>query len=112
MQNVGVEFKLRIHSCRWNHKDKYFLTKTEDGWTLRSLKARDVKCDKGGNPALQNALISESISYPRDLEDFISDIWASSQKRSREEVQSYFDKLADWISRYEESKPNFNALYL
>ena len=34
----------------------------------------------------------------------------ASQNRGREVVQGYYDRLADWISTTEESKPNFSTL--
>ncbi len=112
MKNIGVEFKMRVHSNRWGHKDTYSLTKTENGWILNSLKFRDIECDKHGSPGLEKALDSESISYPHDLGYFLSDIWDASQNRSKEEVQRYFDELGEWISRTEETKPNFSPLNL
>lgn len=112
MQNIGEKFQLRVHSQRWGHGDNYNLTKTEEGWLVTYIKATDAPCDKGGSPTLQKALGSESISYPSDLEYFVSDIWDASQSRSKEEVQGYFDKLAEWISNTEETKPNFSPLFL
>lgn len=112
MKNIGTKFKLRVHSNRWGHNDNYNLTKTEDGWLVTYLKETDASCDKGGNPTLQKALSSESISYPADLEYFISDIWNASENRSAEEVQAYFDTLADWLSETEKTKPNFSPLHL
>ncbi|WEZ08126.1 hypothetical protein P5663_19215 [Priestia flexa] len=113
MQNIGVEFKLRVYSQRWGHRDNYNLTKTEDGWTIKTMKFHQgLVSDKHGSPGLEKALGSESISYPHDIGYFLSDIWDASQNRSVEEVQSYFDKLADWISNTEESKPNFGPLHL
>jgi len=112
LKNIGVAFKLRVHSNRWGHKDNYTLTKTEDGWILNSLKFNGVRCDKHGNPGLEKALVSESVSFPHDLGYFISDLWEASENKDQETVQSYFDQLSDWISRTEESKPNFNPLYL
>ena len=38
MQNIGVEFKLRVYSRRWGHGDNYNLTKTENGWTVKTMK--------------------------------------------------------------------------
>lgn len=112
VQNIGEKFKLRIHSNRWGHGDNYNLTKTEDGWLVSYNKATNAPCDKGGSPTIQKALQSESISYPADLEFFISDIWEASQNRNKEEIQIYFDRLAHWISTTEESKPNFSPLHL
>lgn len=112
MKNIGTKFKLRVYSTRWGHDDNYHLTKTEDGWLVTYLKATDAPCDKGGNPTLQKALSSESISYPADLGYFISEIWDASENRSADEVQTYFDTLAAWISETEKTKPNFSALHL
>lgn len=42
----------------------------------------------------------------------VSDSWDASENRSAEEVQSYFDRLAEWISETEKMKPNFSPLHL
>ncbi|MDF0727241.1 hypothetical protein PY093_11080 [Cytobacillus sp. S13-E01] len=112
MQNIGVEFKLRVYSQRWGHRDNYNLTKTENGWAITTNKLRGLESDKHGSPGIEKAFTSESISYPHDIGYFLSDIWDASQNRSVEEVQGYFDQLADWISKTEESKPNFGPLHL
>lgn len=112
MQNIGAEFKLRLHTQRWGHRDNYTLTKTENGWIVNSLKVRGEKADQHGSPAFIKALEGESISYPSDLGYHLSDIWDASQTKSKEEVQGYFDELAAWLNRIEESKPNFSSLHI
>ena len=104
---------MRVHSNRWGHKDNYNLTKTENGWTIKTMKFHQgLVSDKHGSPGIEKALGSESISYPHDIGYFLSDLWDASQTRSKEELQSYFDQLADWISKTEENKPNFNTFNL
>ncbi|WP_281237062.1 hypothetical protein P5654_003925 [Bacillus safensis] len=112
MKNIGTKFNLRVYSTRWGHHDNYHLTKTEEGWLVTYNKASNAPCDKSGSPTLEKALRGENISYPADLEYFISDIWDASENRSAEEVQSYFDKLSAWISEAEKTKPNFSPLHL
>lgn len=112
MKNIGVSFKLPVHSNRWGHKDNYTLTKTEEGWLVTYNKATNATCDKGGSPTLEKALGGESISYPADLEYFLIDIWNASENHSQEEVQAYFNELGEWISTTEKTKPNFSSLYL
>ncbi|MFG3614374.1 hypothetical protein [Rummeliibacillus stabekisii] len=107
MTNLDVSFKLRVHSNRWGHKDNYTLTKTEDGWLVSYNKATNAPCDKGGSPTLEKALRGESISYPADLEYFLIDIWDASETKSKEEIQAYFDRLGEWISTTEKTKPVF-----
>ncbi|MBK0009900.1 hypothetical protein IAE23_25855 [Bacillus sp. S35] len=112
MQNIGTDFKMRVYSCRWGHRDNYTLTKTENGWIVKTMKYKGIESDKHASPGIEQAFRSESISFPQDIGYFISDIWDASQTKSQEEVQGYFDELAEWISKYEESKPNFSALSL
>ncbi|WLG16655.1 hypothetical protein [Bacillus cereus] len=111
MQNIGVEFKLKVHSNRWGHKDTYNLTKTEKGWVVGTAKGK-VESDTHASPGLEKAFTGEGISYPADLGYFLSDIWEASQTKSEEEVQGYFDKLGEWISTTEATKPDFSPLAL
>ncbi|SDH74077.1 hypothetical protein SAMN04487975_107134 [Planococcus glaciei] len=112
MQNIGEKFRLSVYSQRWGHNDTYKLTKTEEGWLLTFNKATDAPCDRFGHPTLEKAFTGESISYPNDLEYFISEIWDASQTKSKEEVQGYFDQLGEWMSTTEKTKPNFSPLHL
>ncbi|WHY88718.1 hypothetical protein QNH39_13150 [Neobacillus novalis] len=112
MQNIGVDFKLRVYSQRWGHRDNIYLKKTENGWSIVTLKLRGVESDKHGAPGIIKAFESESISYPADIGYFLSDLWDASQIKSEEEIQRYFDQLADWISHTEETKPNFGPLHI
>ncbi|WHX62780.1 hypothetical protein [Peribacillus frigoritolerans] len=112
LQNIGEEFKLSLYSQRWGHNDFYTLTKTEEGWNVTTNKLKNAKGDKHAGPHIENALTGESISFPSDIGYFLSDIWDASQTKSKEEVQSYFYELSEWISTTEKTKPNFGALLI
>lgn len=65
LQNVGVEFKIRVHSQRWNHGDNYNLEKTENGNVLATMKSHQIlDSDEDGSTCLEKALTSGSISFP------------------------------------------------
>ncbi|MBK5482141.1 hypothetical protein JFV29_09415 [Peribacillus sp. TH16] len=112
MNNIGEDFKLRVHSNRWGHYDNYTLIKKENGWTVITMKIHGDEGDKLGSPAIEKAFDRESFSYPNDLGYFLSHIWDASETKTKEEVQKYFDELGEWISTTEKTKPNFGALHL
>ncbi|XIH57636.1 hypothetical protein C1N61_33105 (plasmid) [Priestia aryabhattai] len=50
-------------------------------------------------------LMSESISYPSDLDEYISTIWSKSSLLTTKETQQLFNVLSEWILNIENSKP-------
>jgi hypothetical protein len=98
------KFRLKLSSRKWEYPATYYFTREEDGWEFQDAKLK-AKVDKGGSPLFYQVLISESISYPRDLEDYISTIWNKASLLTTKETQELFNILSEWISKTERNKP-------
>lgn len=105
-QTIGHMFKFRVYSKRWGHKDAYHLTRNENGWVCQ-FNAYNDQGDKNAEPILYTILEHDSISYPRDLPEFMNWLWtqAYEQGLTHDEVQKALDDLAEWISLCEKNAP-------
>jgi len=105
-QTIGHKFKFKVYSRRWGHADTYYITRNEDGWFCE-FNAYSAQGDKSADPILYTILIHDSISYPRDLPDFMDWLWnqAHQEGLKHEEVQKALDELAEWVSLCERNVP-------
>lgn len=98
------KFRFKLSSRKWEYPVTYYFTREEDGWEFQDAKLK-AKVDKGGKPLFYQVLMSESISYPSDLDEYISTIWSKSSLLTTKETQQLFNVLSEWILNIENSKP-------
>lgn len=105
-QTLGLEFRLTVYSRRWSHTDDYTLVRTATGWRL-SCSMYGGECDKSGAPLLYKTLDHDSINYPEELGGYLGYLWeqAAEQGLSKEDVQTAFDALGEWVQHCEQHSP-------
>ena len=102
---LNQNFEFRVHSNRWGHYDTYHLTRNSDGWFI-SHNAYSQQGEIDGSPILNRILEHDSITYPHNLNDYISRTWHNAHAgATREEIQNQLNDIAEWISTTERNKP-------
>jgi len=104
---IGSKFRFNIYTNRWGHKDSYELTRTEKGWYIEHLSYNGEDDINEEMKILYAAMEHDSISFPRDVDDYMRSIWISAKDRglSHNQVQAMIDEVADWISNTEMNAP-------
>ena len=89
-------FKMQIYSPRGGGKDLYHFKKTKRGWEFENYRCKG-EVDKGGNRLFYKALVTESLSYPTHLEEYLSNVWEKVEVLNKEQVQNIFDEISEWV---------------
>jgi hypothetical protein len=107
-QTLGATFEMQIYSRRWEHNDRYTLIRNEDGWHVSHM-TYSGETGKNALGVLIPSLRHDSIVYPYNLGDVMTDIWnqAAEDGLSQQEVQSMLNDVAEWINATEKSYPTF-----
>ncbi|MGY4556831.1 hypothetical protein COL22_02055 [Bacillus thuringiensis] len=103
---LGCTFEFNVYSNRWGHRDRYELTRTENGWHVRHLTFDGT--DSLDNMAtLYAAMSHDGISFPSSVKYYFSSIWMIAQDEGLEynQVQEMINRVADWISQTEMNAP-------
>ena len=105
-QTIGAEFTFKVYSSRWGHDDTYKVKRTELGWIISNI-AIGGPCDKGGRPFLYMNFRQDSIHYPEGLDGWMEWLWkqAAEEGLTQPQVQAALQRLADWVSNTEKSRP-------
>ena len=103
---MGEEFDLKIYTRRWGHYDPYKCKRNADGWHI-SFFVIEGQCDKGGDPYLYKNLDQDCVSYSKkDIKSLLSSIWTRAENgASKQKVQEYLNKVAEYIRTCEENYP-------
>lgn len=109
-RTLGEKFYLEIYTRRWGHYDRYHLVRNKKGWAVSHLSYNE-QGGRDAEPILSYILTHDSVSYPRNVSSIMEDIWYRAQDEglSREEVQSYLNEVAEWISLTEKNYPSHIA---
>jgi hypothetical protein len=104
---LGDTFEFQIYSNRWGHKDRYELTRTENGWFIRHLSYNGEDNINQEMKVLYAAMRHDSISFPINVDSYLRSIWtlARDQGLKHDQVQEMLNRVADWISQTEMSAP-------
>ncbi|KOP65500.1 hypothetical protein AMS62_09740 [Bacillus sp. FJAT-18019] len=104
-QTLGHTFDFLVFSRRWGHRDRYKITRNEQGWHVSFNE--NEQGDKTGAPVLYRFFDHDSINYPEELPGYLKWLWiqAEEQGLSHDEVQESINDLADWVSACESSTP-------
>lgn len=106
-QTIGNKFRFRVYTRRWGHEDSYYITRTPQGWDVQ-FHGQEQQGDFNASPALEDTLTHDSVSYPRNLGDYMAWLWqqAKDQGLSADQVQAGLDVLANWVSDCERNAPH------
>jgi hypothetical protein len=110
-QTLNNEFTFEVFSRRWNHADRYKLTRKKSGWIVAHMHeitaGRDGRV--GGKPGtgLFELLDHDSINYPEELPGYLEWLWeqAAEDGLLHDQVQEALTMLADWTSLLEKNSP-------
>ncbi len=105
------DFTFKVYARRWNGDVTYRLNKTDTGWHVHYIAAKGDSAPDG-KPFLQSALHQDSITYPKQISQFLEFVWEKLHRTDfePEEAQSKLQEVADWISACEKSQPVWSAL--
>lgn len=103
---LNGEFYMNIYTRRWGHDDRYKLVRNSDGWYVDYLTYQG-QAGRDAEPMLSDSLKHDSVSYPRNLDLIMEDIWVRAQDEglTHEKVQEMLNEVADWISITERNYP-------
>jgi hypothetical protein len=105
-QTIGKQFDFNVYTRRWGHEDRYYITRTEDGWDIEH-QTYNGSCDKTGSPLLFDAMRHDSVNYPESLGEYLEWLWyrAKEDGLSSDEVQESLNQLSSWVSLTEKYSP-------
>lgn len=106
-KTIGESFKFEVYSKRQGHTDEYQFIRTENGWEI-SFMTIGGECDKTGSPYLYENFKQDFIEYPNGFPGYLEWLWykAKEDGLNKQEVQFELNKLADWVTKCEEEKPD------
>ena len=113
---LDKEMPFEVYTRRFNHKDRYYIKRTVDGWNCRHISING-KCRRNGEGAFFENLNHDSIFYPKEgIEYAMSKLWneADNGKIDFEELKKRLQQIADWISNVEKAvgtQPNWVNYY-
>ena len=104
---MGDTFDFRLYTNRWGHYDLYELKRTENGWYVNHLSYKGEDNLDEEMKVLYDAMKHDSISFPRNVDSYLTSIWMRAQDEglTHEQVQEMLNQVAEWISQTEKSAP-------
>lgn len=104
---LGDTFYFEVFTRRWGHKDRYRLTRNQNGWDFSAL-SYNGQCDKDGSPVLYQSLEHDSVGYPNSLSSVLYSIWyrAESEGLTHKQVQDMLNETAEWVNLCEKNTPS------
>ena len=104
---LGDVFEFRLYSNRYGHYDNYQLTRTIDGWHTSVLSYNGEDRLEEEMNVLYSAMRHDSISFPRNVDSYMTSIWTTARDQGLEhdQVQELLNRVAHWISETEINAP-------
>lgn len=104
---MGATFKFQLYTNRWGHYDLYELKRTENGWYVNHMSYNGEDSLHEEMQVLYSAMKHDSISFPLNVDSYLSSIWMRAQDEglTHEQVQDMLNRVAEWISQTEKSAP-------
>lgn len=104
-RTLGASFQMRVHTNRWEHEDTYHLIRNSEGWYI-SHNTYNARADIEARPTLNRILEHDLVSYPYNLNEYMSRTWHyGANGATREQIQEQLNAIAEWISITERNKP-------
>jgi len=106
--NLNKMIEVEVYSQRWEHIDKYEITRTIEGWD-----AKYFMVESSGGPegeGIIECLEHDYISYPNDIKYCFEELWnkADNTEMVEKELELELKKIINWINIVELSKPTLD----
>ncbi|HEY0662939.1 MAG TPA: hypothetical protein VGD21_16635 [Lysobacter sp.] len=104
------DFQFTYYTRRWNAPVTLKFVKTEAGWHISHVAINgDAKPD--GSPFLEANLNQDYVDYPKRLDNFVEHVWKQLHAGEIDSVraQTMLDELGAWVSRCEQSQPEWKG---